>query len=421
MPPRPVLILGTEPRVAVPVARSLHRLGVPVDVAGLGDEGHRLRSRAIRSQHRLPGDVRRPWVFEAALRDLVTVHGHDMVVPITDTALCLIAAAYEPLSGRVRMGCPPPEVVRRVLDKDVTLEHAQALEIPIPATHLVPDLAALQALRGGLRFPALVKDRSKTRIHESPYKVKYFGSLAELDREFREDPCLGPRAVLQEYVPGEDIGLGVLVHRGELIAGCQYRSLKDLPITGGLTVLAVTEPIDPVVWRSARDLLRSLRWEGVAMVEFRRDPATGRLTLLEVNGRYWGSAGLAIRAGVDLPRYEWQLAHGEPPEVPPSYRIGLTWRWTAGYVRRWHALICGPAAGPLPRPSRWAELGDLARVFDPRVVSALGHPGDPVPGLAELAHTAGDLARSDLHALARRVIPWALVRFARAGGSTGSP
>ena len=40
MPENPVLILGVEPRITVPVARSLHRLGVPVAVAGLSPPPH---------------------------------------------------------------------------------------------------------------------------------------------------------------------------------------------------------------------------------------------------------------------------------------------------------------------------------------------------------------------------------------------
>lgn len=36
-------------------------------------------------------------------------------------------------------------------------------------------------------------------------------------------------------------------------------------------------------------LLRAIGWEGVAMVEYRFDPATGTAVLMEINGRFWGS------------------------------------------------------------------------------------------------------------------------------------
>src|SRR5207244_749804 len=51
---RPVLILGAAPRISVAVARSLHRHGIPVEVASFLATEPKLRSRAIRSFHRLP-------------------------------------------------------------------------------------------------------------------------------------------------------------------------------------------------------------------------------------------------------------------------------------------------------------------------------------------------------------------------------
>jgi predicted ATP-grasp superfamily ATP-dependent carboligase len=312
------------------------------------------------------------------------------------------------------VGCPPPETVRKVLDKDVTLAIARDLGIPLPTTCLLNNLAELHGIRPKLKFPLVVKDRTKTSIHRSTFKVRYLRDLEQVEAAFRQEPALGSRVIFQEYARGADIGFGLLLHRGEIVAEFQYLSLKDLPVSGGVTVFAVSERTDPLIRRMSHELLRALGWEGIAMVEFRRDPTDGQLTLLEVNGRYWGSSSLAIMAGVDLPLYAWQIAHGIRPEVPSSYRTDLTWRWTAGYLRRLHNLRSDPVPNNSCAASLMAELADLPRAFHPCVASALELRQDPLPGLLEIARTIGDLIIIDSRRLLATILPrWVRRRLGR--------
>ena len=108
---------------------------------------------------------------------------------------------------------------------------------------------------------------------------------------------------------------------------------------------SISEPLDPVLAEQAVALLRKLNWEGVAMVEFKRDRAEQRSVLMEVNGRYWGSLPLAIGAGIDFPLYEWQIAHGQQPVIPASYPAGLRFRWLGGDIRRLGSLFNEPPRG----------------------------------------------------------------------------
>ena len=78
------------------------------------------------------------------------------------------------------------------------------------------------------------------------------------------------------------------------------------------------------------ELLRALGWEGVAMVEYKRDVHSGEHVLMEVNGRFWGSLQLAIDAGVDFPSLLARVALGEKPAPVTRYRLGVRTRWTLG-------------------------------------------------------------------------------------------
>ena len=79
------------------------------------------------------------------------------------------------------------------------------------------------------------------------------------------------------------------------------------PSTGGYPVLTRSEPVDTRLAGYALALLRELQWEGIAQVDFLHDPKSGRVALLEVNGRIWASIEVAILAGLDFPWYVWQV------------------------------------------------------------------------------------------------------------------
>ena len=408
---RPVLILGAEPRVAVPIARSLAGHGIPVDVAALSMRAPGLRSRAIRTVLRLPNHSDRPADFIDTLSRYIDRERVDMLMPTSDTALALVAQHYERLTSLLHLACPPPEVIHRVLDKDQTLDVARRCGIEVPATCLMAASSDVDEIVARLRFPVVVKARSKTHVPPNAFKVRYFTEATALKEQFTRDPHFGADNLLQEYCPGEGVGLGILMHRGTIVTAFQHRRVKELPSTGGVGVLAVSERPDPRLIEMSQRLLRALEWEGVAMVEFRHDRANDRAVLMEVNGRYWGSCSFAIRAGIHLPVYQWQLAHDRRPDVAASYRAGLRWRWTSGYAERLSRLITDPPIEGMARPSVWADVLRSAADFTPSTVSALGSVRDPVPAVSELSRTLVDLLKIHVKRGIRAIAPRGLLRL----------
>ena len=137
------------------------------------------------------------------------------------------------------------------------------------------------------------------------------------------------------------------------------------------------------------------------MVEFRYDPAQHKSFFMEVNGRYWGTLALPIHAGIDFPWYEWQIAHRKKPAVPLNYSVGVRWRWSAGYIRRWHGLVRNLASNASHHPE---ELKDLLPPYgDLRARDALWDSSDPVPAIVEPFRTMKKLAVSDIKQIMRAV------------------
>jgi predicted ATP-grasp superfamily ATP-dependent carboligase len=393
----PVLILGAEPRISIPIARSLHRRAVPVDVTALSATEPHLWSRSIRSYVRLAGKDSPELHQDLARR--ISHQKYEMLIPATDAALAFIAEHDDSLRQLLYVACPPKHIIDRVLNKSITLEIASEAGVSVPHSVRVLNLNELEAAAQKLQFPVIAKPYHKNC--ETDFKVKHFQNSEALRKAFPHGISGG--LLLQEYVPGEGVGIEVLMHAGDALATFQHRRLKEVPASGGAAAIAIAERPEPVLLDQAVRLLRALEWEGVAMVEFRYDRSTHRSALMEVNGRYWGTLALPINAGVDFPWYQWQLAHGQKPSVSPAYPVDLCWRWTAGYLRRWHGLAPRVLKQSLKRPAAVSQL--VPNLVDLTSHDSLWNVTDPLPSIAEVLGEFGGLLRSDLRSVTRKIVP----------------
>jgi protein-tyrosine-phosphatase len=122
------------------------------------------------------------------------------------------------------------------------------------------------------------------------------------------------------------------------------------------------------------------------------DPGTRDISLMEINGRFWGSLPLSSRAGVPfaLDLYQMLACGTTPPRR--SYAAGVRCRKLAADIE-WckEALTLDASrrdveAGLVRKPSRLAVLGDMARVLLPTERLDVQVLADPVPGLSDLRH-----------------------------------
>jgi predicted ATP-grasp superfamily ATP-dependent carboligase len=399
----PVLILGAGPRMTTPIARSLSRQGITVDVATFSSIEPQVWSRAVRNFWRIPDPDVSPSDFVGQLCDRIREHGHDMLIPGNDVALTAIVEHYDSFKDLLHVGCPPPAIVGRVLDKHLTLETARQCGVPVPRSVVVFNSAALSEATRSLGFPIVLKPCEKKRRDE--FKTCVLNNTHDLEARFPEPRQFSPPMLAQEFCGGEGVGLEMLMHKGEAVAVFQHRRLKELPRRGGVAVVAIAESPDPDLAHSALVLLQALQWDGLAMVEFKVDPAGGTATLMEVNGRYWGSISLPLLAGMDFPLYQWKLVHGEAPNVPSTYAVGTKWRWTAGCLSRYHGMLLAARRPGADRDVLRRELAHFGEDFGSSTRDALFLSSDPLPAIVELLRTVKDLAVSDARRIAAQLIP----------------
>jgi protein-tyrosine-phosphatase/predicted ATP-grasp superfamily ATP-dependent carboligase len=317
-------------------------------------------------------------------------------MPCGDECLRALAAYDEEVRALAHYCAPPPASARKILHKPDTLAIAEAAGIPVPRDYHIPDVVMLAAMRHEIRFPVIVKPRSHEGGNATGIKSEAVHSYERLREHFERFPEFGKWFLIQDYIPGYGVGVDVLMHDGHPIAATQHRRIREYPVRGGVSVAAETQPLDPDLLHQALALLRGLEWEGVAMVEFRKDDASGRIGFMEVNGRFWGSVSLALASGVDLPWYLWQLVHGQRP-TPAIPRAGTRFRWLAGDLKRvWECMTSRESS---PWRAAADAFGDCTRAKD-----SIWSWSDPRPGIEDLVFAAGSVGLMGVGAAARAVL-----------------
>ncbi len=406
-----VIIVGEESRKVVTIARSLHRHGVRSIVAVSSGQSMRISSRAITDFVQLDGSVEESAQLLCMLAESADA---GWVVPTSDSSLRVVSAAHQNLSRFCAVGCPPPDVVQRILDKSVTLETAVRCGVPVPASMSIDGLGKLEAALPQMRFPIVVKRSEKNQNAAREFEARTFRNAAELLDAFADQSSFGAELLFQPYYGAQRVAIEVLIDGGNVVASFQHRSLSESPPYSGAVVLAISEPVDPVLLEYAVRLLLALEWNGVAVIEFRHGGSPREAVFMEASGHFGDSLPLAVAAGVDFPLYAWQLSQNLTPTISPSYHRGLRMRWTAGSLKRVAHAVRGDDG---ERWRAWEATRELLADFRPGTKSGIWSWNDPAPALQEVADILAGWSNELAKQIIRTVVPvqaLSIVKSARA-------
>jgi predicted ATP-grasp superfamily ATP-dependent carboligase len=231
---------------------------------------------------------------------------------------------------------PNLQTYQAASDKVHSYNLAQVAGLAVPETRIVSSAAALpDAMPEEGFFPAVVKPhRSLVRVGEGRSKlaVTHVNDPSACKPVLAALPATAFPVLLQRRVVGPGEGLFALRWNGRPIALFAHRRLREKPPSGGVSVYRESIALPPALVEPCLRLLDMLDWNGVVMIECKREAATGRYVLMELNGRFWGSLQLAVDAGVDFPALLVRCAAGEAVPEPPPYQVGVRSRWFWGDV-----------------------------------------------------------------------------------------
>ncbi len=380
-----VLLTDGNERAALAAARSLIRAGFEVGVAASRRFSLAGVSRGVCRLRLATEPLGDPAGYVAEVAGLVSRLGVGVLLPVTDASVEAILDGRRQIPPSVALPFPRLETYRKASDKAAMLRVAREAGLGVPETMM---LAAAEAeLPGEDFFPAVLKPH-RSVVRGRHFGVQFVNSRDQCRTAVRTLPDIAFPVLLQRRVRGPGEGLFVLRWNGRVVAEFAHRRLREKPPEGGVSVYRESIAFDSDLATAGRRMLEALNWQGAAMIECKRDQATGQHVFMEVNGRLWGSLQLAIDAGVDFPRLLVACALGESVPAVTQYRVGVRSRWFWGDVDHLYLQLRnggGPAV-------KLAAVRDFLRVGVRRTGEEIWRWRDPAPFLLESLQQLG-LAR----------------------------
>lgn len=331
-----ILVTDGDQRAALAVVRSLGAAGAYLLVGAPTQPSLAGSSHHCTIEVALPDPLAAPDAYCDRLRELIAEHDIGMLLPITEAALRpVLATGFE----SVIVPFPDLQTFELASDKHRLTEIAVRRGIPVPAQGVIvsPGSQSSVALPA---FPVVLKPAvsvTSTTGERSKLTVSHADDAESLTRLISDTPHDAYPLLVQQRIVGPGVGLFLLRWDGIILARFAHRRLREKPPSGGVSVYRESISLPADALRYAETLLDKLDWNGVAMVEFKVDRASGVPYLMEMNGRFWGSLQLAIDAGVDFPRLLAEAALGHMSDTVATGRPGVRLRWLLGDLD--HLLI----------------------------------------------------------------------------------
>ena len=389
-----VLVTDAGRGSSIAVIRSLGRAGFDVVAADSDRRSPGFRSRYAARTLVYPEPWRAPEAAVEALLGEARAAAVDLIIPVSDDVLLPLSAARDRFEGVCRLAIPDAGALEQVADKAKTVALAERLGVPVPATAVVSSTAEALDAAPALGWPVVVKPARSRVLRDGrvdDFSVGYADTPTVLEKVMaRLDGRVD--VLLQQYRAGEGHGVELLLRDGVVLLAFQHRRLHEVPITGGASALREGVPLHPLLLRHATTLMAALRWTGLAMVEFRvgRDGPT----VMEVNGRIWGSLPLAVKSGADFPLGLARLYLDDAQSLECAPRVGVRSRDLGRELVWIGSVLRGRRRYPfLASPRRRAAFSAALRLVNPRDGFDVLCREDPSPAVAEVWHVAGRLAR----------------------------
>jgi predicted ATP-grasp superfamily ATP-dependent carboligase len=365
----PAVILGIDTPIGLALIRDLGQGGVPVVGIGRSETALGMSSRFLQR-----GIVRsrNPDTLIEQLVSLGEELGGACLFAVSENDISLLNR-HRSRFGAYKIMFADEERMSSVLNKDRTYAAAHKVGIRTPRTEQVRELARAQSLCAELRFPVVLKwanpheaARLLAPLGIEPDKTRYCHTPEELLAYLTPFAAVGIFPLIQEYCAGYGLGQFILMKDGVAHYTFQHRRVHEWPPEGGFSSLCESVPRGEheELMRKSIALLRELKWEGIAMVEYRHDPDSGDSALMEINGRFWGSLPLAYHAGARFATKCYTLFGLEQPVAQDAYLSGVRCRYMIPETKRLARILFAQE-----------KIADKKVVFR-RLPALLGYVGD---------------------------------------------
>ncbi len=313
---RQVMVMDAHAVGMLGVIRSLGRAGYAVHACAASEDALGLHSRytAHAAVHpRYSSEDFIPWLLE-----YVESRSIALIMP-SEGFLHAVSGRYDDVC-HLLPDAVAPEIWRRCMSKvesyaALAAEADGAAHLPYcRVIHSAEELESLYDELGPVPAPYYVKgDAGKARSVGTDALVARCLDRDEAVAVLRERLPDYSEMICQGYATGKKVGVSLWRHNGEFRAENMTQGIHMNPFHGGMMSLRES------FWHKrlladAKRKMEILGWEGVAMMEYKWDPASDDFWFIEINARYWGYLHLDLFSGKDFPLLQARAFFGDAGE-----------------------------------------------------------------------------------------------------------
>ncbi len=325
-----VIISNAYNRIGYNILRSLFNNGLQVGIGTDQNSGMSAYSRYKSFHFYHPSHRHCPTMFIETIRQILVKHNPNVYMPSDEDAF--IIAKYREKFSHIPVQIPIAtfNTLSLLNNKSEATRLANSIGIPTPDTIVVKREDDLAAFLREYGEPIVLKLLESSGAHGVFYlTVKNWHQT--LDYIHTKLHASLRSFIAQRYVSGIGYGVSVLLNNGKLIADFTHKRLGEVVFSGGPSSIRVSTR-NPMMQEYAHSLLSHLGYHGVAMVEFKYNEKTKEIWFLEVNPRFWGSLGLAVKSGVDFPYLLYKVAREGDVKPVLNYKLGVRVQWIMGSI-----------------------------------------------------------------------------------------
>jgi len=364
------------------IVRSLAALGI--DTAVILTKRHDLAhcSRYVKAHESAFDLAEKPGQLLEALDRRSSSWKGWALFPTNDEALAAITLNRQHLESAYRLIAPPEGTVPYFLNKELMLETAEAAGIPVPFCYgtATRDMAC----RSDIRFPVIIKPVAGYQFYgRFGCKLLPANSSRGLAGQIANVEKSGIPCQVFDLIPGPDhliycccVYIGP---DGTPRAKRTVRKLRQSPPFFGVARVAEVSTDNAQLMDATIELLRKIRYRGIAVTEFKLDPRDGTYRFLEVNGRSVIYNTLLRRSGMDFAKLAWaDYIEHRNGIVPQCHWPGV---WINSHADMLYSILRGRREG--------MTVKNFLSPYFRLKIDAVWSARDPVPFFKQWSWTIG--------------------------------
>lgn len=268
------------------------------------------------------------------IKDLINIGRQELekvvLIPVTLDSIMAVSNNKEQLQPYYDFVVPTLKCIEIANDTSMLMGVAEKAGVPVPITTTIKENETVEELSERIPLPAVIKYRSGELLKFKPdkrYKIVY--TKEQFIKHFAAMHEIQSYPLVQEYISGNGFGVSAIFDAdSKPVQVFCHRRIREYPATGGPSCMCESIWDDKLV-QYALSLLTELKWQGVAMVEF-KGYLDGKIALMEINPRIWGSYPLADIAGADFTHAIYKTSLGVKTNeytYSPSYNLHKRMRY----------------------------------------------------------------------------------------------